>query len=105
MNNGEDSKAMKKTLHYLFTPPVEDAAMRCPVKFTIVRSEAYFTGAVHIINNYDPSSIHRLYSPEAFCREAVKILNNGFLPYNIPELWDGNTAARITKSIERFITP
>ena len=44
-----------------------------------------------------------LCSPEAFCRKAVKILNNGFLPYSIPELWDGATAGRITKSIERFL--
>ncbi|HEA67553.1 MAG TPA: UDP-N-acetylglucosamine 2-epimerase (non-hydrolyzing) [Desulfobacterales bacterium] len=46
---------------------------------------------------------NRLGKPDTFSIEVTNILNNGFLPHKIPELWDGATAGRITQSIDRYI--
>ncbi len=46
---------------------------------------------------------NRLCKADTFSIEVTNILNNGLLPHNIPELWDGATAGRITKSINGFI--
>jgi len=46
---------------------------------------------------------NRLGKPDNFSIEVTNILNNGYMPYTIPDLWDGNTAARITRSIHNSV--
>ena len=46
---------------------------------------------------------NRLGKPETFSIEVTNILNNGYMRYSIPDLWDGATAVRIAKSINHSI--
>jgi hypothetical protein len=72
-----------------------------------VRSEAYFTGvapvdgtgAVQIITQ----GANQLCIADNFSTLVDTVLRNGHMPYSVPGMWDGNTAARITKSINHFV--
>ena len=46
---------------------------------------------------------NRLCKPDNFANKVDSVLRNGHMPFSVPNLWDGTTAARITKSIERFL--
>ena len=45
---------------------------------------------------------NRLCKPDNFSTEVTNILNNGYIRYSIPDLWDGVTAKRVVESIERL---
>ena len=46
---------------------------------------------------------NQLCKADNFPIKVATVLRNGHMPFFVPDLWDGNTAARITQSINGFI--